>query len=134
MTSSDDRTSRQWRAAASLGWMLETELRKTVDHVYKLVGRPLTAYLAGARNVATLHLATEKADESVASWAVPRLRFVLRLSADFRADNAIILLRPWLREVDPQLGAAPATIIRASHDPSAREHLWSYAQTYLHGA
>jgi hypothetical protein len=111
-----------------------SDLRTTVERSYQLVGRPLTAYLAGAHNVAELDLATAKTDHDVATGAASRLQFLVRVAAEFRAKNAVVLLRPWLREVDDELGSAPATVIRSTVDPADLERLRSHARAYLRAA
>jgi hypothetical protein len=109
----------------------QAELRAAVDHVHVLVGRPLTAYLAGVASIAALHVGLEKGDESVIREATPRLQFVLELAGLFRARNAVVLLRPWLRDVDDELGHSPAELIRTSADTAVRELLRSHATAYL---
>ncbi len=102
-----------------------------VDHLHQLLGRPLTAYLAGAASAAGLHVGVEKGDESVVREATPRLQFVLELAGRFRARNAVVLLRAWLRDVDDRLGHSPAELIRASVDSAVREQLRGHATDYL---
>ena len=109
----------------------QTELRATVDRVHQLVGRALTAYLAGVTTVGSLHVGVEKGDEAVIREATPRLQFVLELAGQFRARNAVVLFRAWLRDVDDRLGHSPAELIRASVDTAVREQLRSHAAEYL---
>jgi hypothetical protein len=106
-------------------------VRVAAKRVRALVGRPLTAYVAGAASVNEFVTAVDHGRPASTSAYVPRLGLVLQLAETFRAANAVTLLRAWLREADPELKACPADLIRESADVFMPKQLQVSAESYL---
>nr|WP_296072555.1 hypothetical protein [uncultured Actinoplanes sp.] len=109
--------------------MAPGDVRVDAAEVKRLVGSPMTAYLANLESVVDLNGRLEKDDDE---GLRPRLRLVLDLANLFRKVNAISRFRAWLREVDTGLGpTSPAALIRDSADAQVGDRLTRAATRYL---
>jgi hypothetical protein len=110
------------------------DARVGAAEVVRLVGLPMTAFLANLESTVDLRGRLDKGDGLADDGLWPRLRFVLVLAEEFRDFNAISRFKAWLREVDAKLGPTfPAALIRHSHDPETHALVSAAADRYLRG-
>jgi hypothetical protein len=143
----DHEMSRSWRRGGSLSNMTvqtaphvqrveaappRTDVRVVAERVCVLVGRRLTAYLAGADSVSEFNAVVDGRLPDAAFAYLPRLELVLQVADMFRTAKSVTLLRAWLRDVDPDFkDRCPADLIRDAADEFVLHQLRASAEAYL---
>jgi hypothetical protein len=111
-----------------------TERSTTVDQLAqrcgRVLGRELTAYLAGADSADGFGSWLAVTDEAARTRVAQRLGAAAEIIRIFAADNVVSLVRAWLREVGPAGEPPAATSIRAAGDDDSAMKNMFQAATY----
>jgi hypothetical protein len=105
---------------------------KVVEKLVEIVGRKLTAYIGGVKDIRAVD--RWMAGGEIYGDAEPRLRFAFQLVRTLAEHDSPAVVQAWLTGVNPELGdRVPLRLLRESEIDSVAPAILSAARAFLAG-